>query len=238
MATIEIGIQARRSSTRFPDKSTKPLGEGCAISHLIECCEKCIVHLNKRHSDYDLSANLNVLVPDVEENYWQETLAGYNLDVVAGDLNNVLERYKKLYETKRPRYIVRLTADCHQIPWMTLNKMIFIASHHRLDYVSNCWEKYRTAPDGHDIEVISADGMEWLFKNAKEKPHFEHVTIAIRQLMPQSLRKAAFVAKEDLSAIKLCIDTEDEYKHAAARFAAAIEKRDAAKKAGLGIYDY
>ena len=115
MATIEIGIQARRSSTRLPDKSTKPLGEGCAITHLIDCCDKCLTHLNKRHSDYDLSAGMNVLVPLVEENFWVDFLKGYPVKVVAGDLNNVLARYRKLFELKKPKYIVRLTADCHQI---------------------------------------------------------------------------------------------------------------------------
>lgn len=240
MASIEIAIQARRSSSRFPDKSTKPLGEGTAISHLIESVQKCIVHLNKRHSDYDLSAGVNVLVPEVEENYWREHFGAYNddINIVAGDLNNVLSRFQKLYQQKKPRYIVRLTADCPIIPWMVLNKMIFIANHHRLDYITNAWEKFRTAPDGHDIEVISAIGMEWLFANAREKDHLEHVTLAIRRYMPMGLRKAAFIAKEDLSHIKLCIDTEDEYKQAAQRFSSAVAKREAARSSGLGIYDY
>jgi spore coat polysaccharide biosynthesis protein SpsF len=196
------------------------------------------VHLNKRHSDYDLSANINVLVPEVEEQYWLDFLADQQVTVMSGDLNNVLSRFKLLYDAKKPRYIVRLTADCAGIPWMVMNKMIFIANHHRLDYVTNAWEYYRTAPDGHDIEVLSSIAMEWLFANAREKDHLEHVTLAIRRYMPSGLRKAAFIAKEDLSDIKLCIDTDDEYARCKVRFDKAIEKREAARRAGLGIYDY
>jgi hypothetical protein len=46
------------------------------------------------------------------------------------------------------------------------------------------------------------------------------------------------VTKEDLSHIKLCIDTEVEYKQACDRFQSAYSKRKLAAKEGLYVYEY
>ena len=56
--------------------------------------------------------------------------------------------------------------------------------------------------------------------------------------MPKTLKKGCLVTKEDLSHIKLCIDTEEEYKQACYRFGSAYRKRKEATEAGLYVYDY
>ncbi len=237
---VAIAIQARLASTRFPGKSTKPISDTglTPITSLLQNCKICSEHVEaKRDPNTNVSVDIWVLVPENELEFWEEYLASKRVRVHGGSPENVLSRYTDLLEY-RYDYIMRLTSDCPNVPQLAMNKAIWTAIYHELDYCSNVWEKYRTSIDGHDIEVMSFKAMLWLAENADLDKHREHVTLALRDMMPRTLKKGCLVTKDDLSHIKLCIDTEDEYKQACERFGSAYRKRKGAMEAGLYVYEY
>jgi spore coat polysaccharide biosynthesis protein SpsF len=185
----------------------------------------------------EVSVDVWVLVPDDEFEFWNDYLISKKVMVAGGSMSNVLSRYLDLTQ-HRYDYIMRLTSDCPNVPQLAMNKAIWTAIYHDLDYCSNVWENYRTSIDGHDIEIMSFRAMQWLSEHANLDRHREHVTLALRELNPKELKRGCMITKEDLSHIKLCIDTEQEYKEACQRFNNAYIKRKKAMEAGLYVYEY
>jgi spore coat polysaccharide biosynthesis protein SpsF len=238
---VAIAIQARLASTRFPQKSVKPLSETgiTPITSLIQNCVVCAEHvIGKRDPNIMIAqCDVWVLVPDDEVVFWKDFLGHKHVKILGGSPTNVLSRYTDLCQY-RYDYYMRLTSDCPNVPNLVMNKAIWTSIYHDLDYCSNVWENWRTSIDGHDIEVMSFKAMQWLSEHAEIDRHKEHVTLAVRELMPKELKKGCLVTKEDLSHIKLCIDTEVEYKQACERFQSAYRKRKEATTAGLYVYEY
>lgn len=237
---VAIAIQARLASTRFPRKSVMPISETglTPITSLIHNCRVCADHVeSKKDPNTSVKVDVCVLVPDTELEFWNDFLASKRVKVIGGSPSNVLSRYTSLLDLDYD-YVMRLTSDCPNVPQLAMNKAIWTAVYHDLDYCSNVWERWRTSIDGHDIEVMSNKTLLWLSENAELDRHKEHVTLAVRELMPKTLKKGCLVTKEDLSHIKLCIDTEEEYKQACYRFGSAYRKRKEATEAGLYVYDY
>lgn len=237
---VAIAIQARLSSTRFPRKSIQPLSDTgiTPITSLIQNCSICAKHVASKNDPMTaVDVDVWVLVPDSEFDEWQDLIGHKDVKILSGSMTNVLSRYISLLEY-RYDYIMRLTSDCPNVPQLAMNKAIWTAIYHNLDYCSNAWEKYRTAIDGHDIEVLSFKALQWLSDNAHTDRDREHVTIAIREQMPVNLKKSALIQKEDLSGIKLCIDTHDEYQKARNRFQSATNKKREAVKSEIYVYEY
>lgn len=201
---------------------------------MIDNCEFCSNHVEKKNSIYNVKCSVNVLVPEEELEFWQSFLRSRNVNVIGGSKNDVLARYLNLSHAD---FTVRLTSDCPNVPAMTINKAIFTAIHHDLDYLSNAWEHLRTSIDGHDCEVISKKAMEWLSVNSVSDYDREHVTPAIR-VIKNDLKLGIMLNKEDISHIKLCIDTPDEYESAKGRFEKSYDKRLKAIKRGIYVYEY
>ena len=237
---VAIAIQCRLASTRFPEKSVKPISPTgmSSITSLIHNCRTCAEHVEaKKDPNTDVSVDIWVLVPETELEFWEAHLAHKHVNVHGGSPSNVLSRYTDLMQYKYD-YYMRLTADCPNVPNLAMNKAIWTAIYHDLDYCSNVWEDYRTSPDGHDIEMMSFKALMWLSDHAETEAHREHVTIAIREQKPRSLMKGCLITKEDLSHIKLCIDTEKEYELACDRFGSAYTKRKQAIDGGLYVYEF
>jgi len=237
---IAIAIQARLGSTRCPNKAIEKLSPTgtSAITSLIHNCTFCQSHVKAKKLDKTkVDIDIWVLVPDNEIEFWNEFLAHKNVSIMAGHPTNVLSRYIDLSQYNYD-YIMRLTGDCPNVPAIAMNKAIYTAIFHNLDYCSNVWEEFRTCPDGHDIEIMSAKAMNWLATNATTKEHFEHVTIAIRTLNSKVLKRCCLINKEDLSHIKLCIDTPEELEAARSRFTSAYRKKKLANEMGLFTNDY
>lgn len=234
---VALGIQARRSSSRLPDKTVKKLvGSTTLIDSLIDNCLFCANHVRKKSTPMQsIGCDVVILVPDEEKEFWENFLRAKAVQIATGSRDSVVERYLGISNYD---YIVRLTSDCPNVPPITINKLIFTAMHYDLDYLSNSWEDFRTAIDGHDCEIMSRKAMTWLRKMNLSKSQQEHVTLAIREQRPESLKLGALISKEDLSHLKLCIDTQDEYDNAVERFSSAAHKRNIATEKGVYHYDY
>lgn len=209
-------------------------GNVTLIDSLLDNCNFCAQHIRKKNQFYTIDCTVNVLVPEIELEFWKSFLRTREVTVLGGSRDNVLARYGLLAEND---YIVRLTSDCPNVPPMAINKAVFTAVHHEMDYLSNAWESYRTSIDGHDVEIISKRAMEWLAKHALPGYDQEHVTPAIRK-QKHDLKCGVLINKEDISGIKLCIDTVDEYNAAVKRFESSHSKKNEAMKKGLFVYEY
>jgi spore coat polysaccharide biosynthesis protein SpsF len=237
---VAIAIQCRLSSSRLPNKAIMPISVTgiTPIASLIQNCRSCADHVeSKRDPNTSVTVDIIVLVPEIELDFWTEHLKTKHVIVRGGSLSNVLSRYTDLLPEGYD-FIMRLTADCPNVPQLAMNKAIWTSIYHDIDYCSNVWEKYRTSIDGHDIEIMSWKALHWLCENANSDKHKEHVTLALREFMPPNLKKSALLTKEDLSDIKLCIDTEVEYYAAKKRFNDAYTKKKAAIEEGLYVYEY
>lgn len=207
MHNVVIGIQARSTSTRLPNKCSMYIGQRTMLDHVIDKCKQSARKINETHG---LKCDVVLLTPfnDPLIDRYQGRLL-----VIDGPENDVLSRYMKIYEVlDNVDYICRITSDCPFIPPHYITKHVREAVNGSLDYCSNVDPNMRTAPDGYDCEVMSTMMMEWLDTNAKKDEHREHVTLLAKTNRPSWAKIAAGIGFIDFSNIKLSVDTEDDLK--------------------------
>lgn len=204
-----IGIQARSTSTRLPGKCLETIGSKTVLEHILDNAYSSANYINRGTRYSKIFTKVSVLIPTNDE------IAKYcrlnKISYVEGDEHDVLSRYTKLAGIFDADYIVRLTADCPFLPAAFISKTINTCINNKLDYCSNVDPRFRTAPDGFDVEVMSRRALAWLDNNANEKLHREHVTTLIRtDEKPPEFEVGVIVGPIDLSHIKLSIDTEED----------------------------
>lgn len=200
---VVIGIQARSTSTRLPNKIMERIGDKTVLEHVIYQCENSARYINKYTSKHGMFVLKAILIPtgdNVNHSLHRQT-------VVEGDEQNVLSRYKKMVDQMNPDFIVRITADCPMIKSAYISKHITTGCLVGYDYLTNVWEKCRTSFDGMDIEFFSRKMFDWCYENSREQRHKEHVTLLMRENPPDWARLGAYVEEIDLSQLKLSIDT-------------------------------
>ena len=211
MKEVLIGIQARSTSTRLPDKACMPLGDKSVLSRI---CYQATRVCGWFSRDPNVRARVVILVPygdRIKEEF------SHKNTVIEGPEEDVLSRYRLAVGVYNPDYIVRLTGDCAWIPSRVISKHIRDALKHEADYCSNV--VIRSFLEGYDCEVLSRKLFEYADDNHKDPSDREHVTAGIvRQIEEDTLSrdfKIHTVLNEyDLSRIKTSIDTKEEYEDA------------------------
>lgn len=203
MTKITIGIQARSTSTRLPNKIEAIIGEKTCLQHVIDSCYCAAQYLNK-WSSKSVAVNVALVVPMGDP---LSDKVAREIDIVEGPEDDVLSRYMLLLGKTDADYICRITSDCPLIPHFIISKLITIAVMNRYDYVSNVDERCRTAADGMDCEVISRRAMGYLNENAFDKKDREHVTTYLRRHPPAWFLQGMVINFLDLSSEKLSVDT-------------------------------
>ncbi len=226
MTKVVIGIQARSTSTRFPGKINELIGDKTMLQHVMSSCFSAALYINN-WSSKGVLVSVCLLVP-----YSDPITARVDkeIEVIEGPEEDVLTRYSMLNKKFAPDYIVRITADCPLIPSFVISKLITLAVMNKYDYVSNVEERFRTAPDGVDCEVISSKAMDWLGTNATAYER-EHVTAAFRVCPPSWANIGTVINFFDYSGIKMSVDTKDdlnavreEYNRISVKYAAASSR--------------
>lgn len=209
---VVIGIQARSTSSRLPDKVSQIVGSRTVIDHVIDSCKSCADYINRYTFTNKVVASVYVLIP--KDDPLKESLSRLDGTVIEGDENDVLSRYVSLAKETGADYIVRITADCPLLPHFVIYKGINVAIKNGLDYVSNVGDatgSMRTSIDGDDVEVMSARALEWADKNSFSKKQREHVTTALREDgAPHAFRFGVMIGHKDHSNIKLSLDSEED----------------------------
>jgi len=246
MQEIAIAIQIRDSSTRLPGKGTMKLLDEPIYKLMIKNVGRCVSFINKHSDKKKMLALIYFLVPYNEFDIWDnlvKKIPDYHISVIPGnpdDDMDVFYRYEKMFNLHKPNYIVRLTGDCPFIPSALINKAINCAVHHDLDYISNVDPRYRTMPDGFDVECISDEAFLWLSQNVDSgtKEDREHVTTYLRKISPSWMRIATITGSFDQYDLKYSIDTKEDFDDLEKRFNFKVQKELLARKNGLYVYDY
>lgn len=160
-------IQARTSSSRLPNKVLKPILGKEMLLHQIDRVKK--------------SKLINKVVVATSDELADKAIVSLcqnnKIDVFAGSLNNVLDRFYQCAKQYQPTHIVRLTADCPVIDWQIIDKTINAHLVGKFDYTSNGVQA--TYPDGLDVEVLTNKALSTAFNQATTNSQKEHVTLYI-----------------------------------------------------------
>src|SRR3990172_3802823 len=204
--TVLIGVQARTTSKRFPEKVFALLGGKPVLNHMIKTCETTVTYMNRYANKTGITVKFALLVPKGDEIVKRYS---HRTTILEGSEEDVLSRYYSAAQSEQADFIVRLTADCPLIPSYVISKHIKTATKNLYDYVSNVDEDLRTAADGFDCEVMSYGLLEWLNKNAQDKDR-EHVTTLSHRDPPHWARIGHIIGFHDLSGMKLSVDTPED----------------------------
>lgn len=206
MTRIAIGIQARSTSTRLPNKIEEKLGDKTVLQHVVDAGVAASTYLNNWSSKKVL-VETALLIPGGDP--IGQAMVN-KLRIIQGSEVDVLSRYVVMLDELESQFVCRLTADCPLIPPFVISKMITLAVMNGYDYVSNVDEKCRTTVDGWDCEVVSRRALEYLDKSAVDADDREHVTTFLRRSPPKWLRQGCVINFLDMSEKKLSIDTKED----------------------------
>ena len=134
--------------------------------------------------------------------------------VYRGSESDVLERFFEAAQAHRADAILRVTADNPFFDAPTADALLALLSE-GFDYVANNLE--RTFPYGIDLEAFTLDALAQAHREAGEAGAREHVTPFIRT-RPGRFKQGSLTHSEDLSALRLTVDTPEDYHRAKSLF--------------------
>ncbi len=157
-----IIIQARMSSTRFPNKMMSLLGGIPLIEYVYRRCK--------------LSLCKNVLIAtstDSSDTLLYEYCVKNAIFVMRGDLNNVLKRYIQAAESLAVEYIIRVCGDTPFVDIAFADRLIMKLIDEKIDYIAADKNK---CSSGFYCEAISLEALKRVTSLSDKKEDMEHVT--------------------------------------------------------------
>lgn len=213
---VVIGIQARSTSERFPNKVHETIGNVPMIKHVLNACKSSSSYMNRVKHMTKQVCQVALLIPDGDEigrRYKKDAV------LIEGPEHDVLTRYATAVQRMNADYIVRITADCPLIPPFLITKHIKTAIMNNYDYVSNTYSDTRTSVDGNDCEVLSRRMIEYLDKHVTDPYDREHVTTAVKTNPPDWARTGQVINHLDLAHMKLSVDSPEDLERVRAQYA-------------------
>ena len=204
---MKIGaiIQARMSSTRLPGKVLKELPYGSGIS-VIEQIAKRLKHSQKIKQVIVATSN------EQDDERIVNLCESKNIDVYAGDLNNVLDRFYNAAKQFSLDLILRVTGDCPAVDHAIIDELIENHIDGRYDFSTLSAIK-RTFPKGIDASVFSFELLKEACNSAVHDYEKEHVTSYFYKSHPDKFSilslEAPFHYK--FPELRLTLDTHEDY---------------------------
>ena len=193
---IAIVIQARMSSSRFPEKVLSPLCGMPMLMWTINYCRQINLPLFVLTST---DKSDDQLVGMLEKNY---------VSYFRGSLENVVSRYLSFMKEHQVKKVVRISGDSPLINPDVILKVI--AQDQELadaDLTTNVFP--RSFPKGQSVEVIPRKSLELLRDRSLSESDIEHVTpyfyANYKEFKINNLNNT-----EDLSSINLSVDTKED----------------------------
>lgn len=154
----------------------------------------------------------------------REFLKTQEVDVFLGNEADVLDRFYQAARHFKVDVVVRVTPDDPFKDPTVIDRAVnlFQDASPPVDYVSNCSYDNSipaTFPEGLDIEVVTFDCLEKMWKRADKVSEREHLTPYIFR-HPNEFAKLGFYHTDDLSGLRWTIDYQRDME-----FARAIYKR-------------
>lgn len=194
-------IQARRGSTRLPDKVFLELSNKPLLEHVVNRLKKA-----------DLLQEIIIATTDLPNDNLIETWAdSNNISVFRGSENNVLERYYEAAKKFQIDVIVRITADDPFKDYRLVDEAVRVLIDNKLDFVCN--NNPVSFPEGLDVEVLTFNALEISYNNVISDFDKEHVTQYIHK--NKDMFKIANIQNDkDLSFYRWTLDTIEDYQFA------------------------
>jgi spore coat polysaccharide biosynthesis protein SpsF len=192
-----IGIQARTSSKRFPQKVLADISGTSMIEWVVNRC---------------LLTGLQVFVlisHDNSDDELEKILKDKGINYFRGELNNVFSRYLEFINVKEGiEKIVRISADSPLIHPEIINKIVAKSeSISEFDLVTNVYP--RTFPKGQSVEVISSDALKSVSRSELTLSNQEHLTAYFYE-NPKKFKIYNVENDLNLSALNLSVDNSSD----------------------------
>lgn len=196
---INIFIQARMSSARFPGKVLAPFNNEPLIKNIInrltankiDNIDKIAVLTSIEPTDAPLAAYI----------------ASIDVNCFRGELDNVAKRFQQALVKYPCDYFVRICADSPYIE-VDIIKQGIKCINEKIDLVTNVFP--RTFAKGHSVEIIKSETFLNLDIDKFTKNEQEHVTKYFYN--NQSKFNIYNFTSQQKSSLELCIDTIDDLK--------------------------
>jgi spore coat polysaccharide biosynthesis protein SpsF len=153
-------------STRLPGKAMMDIFGKPMLGRVIDRIKRC-----KSVSEVIVATTTESSDERIERYCAEQGIGCYR-----GSQDNVLDRYYKASKLHTADAIVRITSDCPLIDPVITDRVISAYVNNNQKYLGASNVIKRTFPRGLDTEVFSFNAIEYAWKNAKDKPHLEHVT--------------------------------------------------------------
>jgi len=194
---IDIIVQARYSSSRFPGKILRKINNKTLFEILVLRLKKI--------------KNVNNIIIACTNNYNDikiiQLCQKMNLKYYSGSENNVLERFYLAAKKYKSKNIIRVTSDCPLIDPKIVNAGIKVFLKKKVDYLSNCYPP--TFPDGLDFEIFKFNALKKAYLNSKNNIEKEHLTQYI--INNPKFSKFNYENDKDYSQIRLTVDYYKDY---------------------------
>ena len=189
-------IQARRNSTRLPDKILLTLGGKNILTHVLE-----------RALAID---NVDEVILATTQNPADDTLEGIALaagaSVYRGSEHDVLDRYYQAALKANATYVMRITSDCPLIDPHVCATLVDKVHNENFDYGGN-----GSFPHGLDCEVFTMESLENAHKNSTSKEDREHVTLWMKRNPEITKTSISPDDDKDYSKYRLTVDYPEDY---------------------------
>lgn len=198
--TIRAIIQARTSSTRFPQKCFAKLWG-----------DDLVLWVGRRTKLAALVDEVCYAIPQQDRGgELDSVLLNDGFEVYYGSEGDVLQRFIGASSDLEPNdYIVRLTADDPFKCPVLIDQCIVTALAEDLDYVSNNSGSH-PCPEGLDVEVIRTSVLRSVAEETPSDLALEHVTYDIRQ--SSAYRKGEIAQLSIAKNWRLTVDYEEDLK--------------------------
>jgi len=196
-------IQARMAASRLPGKVLKTLGHQPVLAWMMartrraQLIDEVVVATTTDPSD------------DPVAEYCQRQGVAFS----RGSMHDVLDRYYQAAKAHQADVVVRLTADCPFIDPDLLddNLRTFLQAEPKLDFAANRLPPpyRRTIPIGLDAEYCWFEGLETIWKEAREKHQREHVMPYFYE-HPDRFRILHITHEPDFGDLRWTVDTPED----------------------------
>jgi len=193
---MKIGaiVQARMTSERLPNKVLHEVAGKPLLQYLLERLEHCncldaiVVATSVEDSDTPIA-----------EYCRQHGVACYR-----GSLTNVAGRFKEILDVYQFDGFVRVNGDSPLLDQRLIEKGVGIFLNGDFDLVTNVLPP--TYPKGQSVEVLRTSIYQRTYPRMQEAEDLEHVTKFFYK-HPKDFKIYNFALTENLSDIRLCVDT-------------------------------
>lgn len=200
-------IQARLGSTRLPGKVMLDLAGRPMLSHVIA-----------RMKRSRLTSRLIVVTTvDAEDLPIVEMARALGLPVFRGSATDPLQSFVSAARLYGADHVVRIKGDCPIIDAQVVDAAIRLHLDEGADYTGNCLQ--RSYPVGLDVEILSREALEKVWREAALRSEHEHITLYVHN-HPELFAIRHLAQADDRSALRWTVDYPEDYDLVSRIFAA------------------